>query len=318
MPVILKYSWTPVDRLPEGAVYRVLESHNVSCLPKTYSSGILVKNLFGYRLEYLLMEDCGESIESRFLKIQELCRGRIYAWPNYARSAYANIINIVYQTVACLVETENAGVLHRDISAGNITISKGQVRVIDWGCAKLTQTDMPEIKDIANEWGFDLDEVTKNENNHDGMTGTPIFMSIRVLLRRWTRDLLDDIESLFYVAMYALSHLSEGPSAYPGFNVQDNKTAAFIKLGSIISRKSYLETFGVKNCLDDVKAQLDALYQLLFCRNDQFIGEKLVEDEADVRSIDTSIMCKLIGSDLADRIYGSQVDKDTPVVKSTC
>ncbi|KAJ2483206.1 hypothetical protein IWW56_000554 [Coemansia sp. RSA 2131] len=314
-PAVLKYSWTPVDRLPEGAVYRVLELHKISYLPKIYSSGILVNDFLGYRLEYLLMEDCGESVDCRFLKIQELCRGRIFALQNYASSAYADITNVVNKTASCLVEAAKAGVLHRDISAGNITICNGQVRVIDWGYAKLTQPDKPEILKIADEWGFDLGNVTKNENIHDGMTGTPLFMSIRVLLESPTRSLIDDIESLFYVAMYALSYLSLGPSASPAFNAPDYKAAAFIKLGMVISRKSYLKFFGVE-CSDDVRTQFDLLRQLLFCSNGQFIGEKLVEDEVDVRSIDASIMRKIIGSDLADRIYGLEFDNDTPVVKA--
>ncbi|KAJ2658036.1 hypothetical protein IW148_004910 [Coemansia sp. RSA 1199] len=320
-PVVLKYSWTPVDRLPEGAVYRVLEQHKVSCLPKIYSSGILVKNFFGYRLEYLLMDDCGESVEGHFFRTPG-----VPPLPNQINSACVAIANVINRTVSCLVEAAKAGVLHRDISTGNITICNGQVRVIDWGYAKLTQPDAPEIKDIADEWGFDLGNVTKNENNHDGMTGTPLFMSIRVLLGRSTRGLIDDIESLFYVAMYALSHLSHGPSASSAFKVQDNNTAAHVKLGLIIRRKSYLEFFGVKVCSDDVKAQLGMLYQLLFCCNGQFIGQELAEEEAEVRVVDTSIMRKIIGSDLADRIYGSQDDdssampageNDTPAAKAS-
>ncbi|KAJ1855180.1 hypothetical protein LPJ76_003499, partial [Coemansia sp. RSA 638] len=320
-PVVLKYSWTPVDRLPEGAVYRVLELHEVSCLPKIYSSGILVKNFFGYRLEYLLMEDCGESAESHFFRTP----GPL-ASLDQINSTCVAIADVINRTVSCLAEAAKAGVLHRDISTGNITICNGQVRVIDWGYAKLTQPDAPEIKDIADEWGFDLGNVTKNEIIHDGMTGTPLFMSIRVLLGRSTRSVIDDIESLFYVAMYALSHLSEGPSASSAFKVQDNNTAAYVKLGLVIRRKSYLKIFGVKECSDEVRAQLDLLYQLLFCRNGQFIGEELAEEEAEVRVVDTSIMRKIIGSGLADRIYGSQDDdssampageNDTPAVKAS-
>ncbi|KAJ2495474.1 hypothetical protein GGH96_006374 [Coemansia sp. RSA 1972] len=312
MPVVLKFSWTPVDRLPEGAVYKVLESHNVSCLPKLYSSGILVKNFFGYRLEYILMEDCGESVESRFAQIP-----RPSASPNDVERAYTNIVDAIIQTVSCLAEAAKFGVLHRDISAGNITLCNGQVRVIDWGYAKLTDTNSPEIKDIANEWNFNLQEVSNNEAIHDGMTGTPIFMSIRVLLGRSRRGLLDDIESLFYVAMYALSHLSNGPSASPAFNVHKNKTAALLKLGSIISKKSYLEYFGVEKCSSDVKAKLDALYRLLFCQDDKFIGEKLAEDVEDERNVDQTIMREIIGDDLADKIYGPQVDNvNTPTKKA--
>ncbi|KAJ2654111.1 hypothetical protein IW148_006435 [Coemansia sp. RSA 1199] len=321
MPVVLKYSWTPVDRLPEGAVYRVLELHEVSCLPKIYSSGILVKNFFGYRLEYLLMDDCGESVESHFFRTP----GAL-ASLDQINSTCVAIADVINRTVSCLVEAAKAGVLHRDISAGNITICNGQVRVIDWGYAKLTQPDAPEILKIADEWGFNLGDVTKNEIIHDGMTGTPLFMSIRVLLGRPTRGLIDDIESLFYVTMYALSHLSDGPSASSAFKVQDNNTAAHVKLGLVIRRKSYLKIFGVKVCSDDVKAQLDLLYQLLFCCNGQFIGEELADEEAEVRVVDTSIMRKIIGSGLADRIYGSQDDdssampagdNDTPAVKAS-
>ncbi|KAJ2140156.1 hypothetical protein IW136_002714 [Coemansia sp. RSA 678] len=281
-----------------------------------YSSGILVKNFFGYRLEYLLMEDCGESVECRLLKIQELCRDQIFLLQDYASRAYADITNVIIKTTQCLVEAASAGVLHRDISAGNITICNCHVRVIDWGYAKLLNTNTPEIQNIADEWGFDLGDVTKNEIIHDGMTGMPLFMSIRVLFGHPTRSLFDDIESLFYVAMYALSQLSHDPSASPAFNVHENKTAAFIKLGLVTSRKSYLKFFGVNECSDDVKALLDMLYQLLFCRNNQFIGEELMDDEVDVRSIDIAIMRKIIGSDIAKQIYGSPIDNGTPAVNA--
>ncbi|KAJ2355468.1 hypothetical protein GGF43_002669 [Coemansia sp. RSA 2618] len=63
--VILKLSWTPIDRMPEGAVYDVLEQGKVRWLPEIFLRGTLVKDLLGYRLEYLLMEDCGETIGAR-------------------------------------------------------------------------------------------------------------------------------------------------------------------------------------------------------------------------------------------------------------
>ncbi|KAJ2129314.1 hypothetical protein GGF48_002484 [Coemansia sp. RSA 921] len=254
------------------------------------------------------MEDCGETIESRFSKIS----GPL-ALSDEISSTCADMANVINKTVSCLTKAAKAGVLHRDISAGNITIRNGQVCVIDWGCGKLTQTDTPKIKDIANEWGFNLGDVTKNENIHDGMTGTPLFMGIRVLFGHPTRSVIDDIESLFYVAMYALSHLSLGPSASPAFNVHENRAAAYVKLGSIISKELYLKIFGVKECSGDVKAQFDLLYQLLFYRDNQFIGGKLTEGKAEARVVDTTIMRKIIGSDLADQIYGSQVDNDMPV-----
>ncbi|KAJ1884188.1 hypothetical protein LPJ66_010730, partial [Kickxella alabastrina] len=57
---VLKLSWTPVNRLPEGAAYAILNKRPVECIPKIFSSGLLISNLNGYRLEFVLMEDCGQ------------------------------------------------------------------------------------------------------------------------------------------------------------------------------------------------------------------------------------------------------------------
>ncbi|KAJ2861456.1 hypothetical protein GGH94_004893 [Coemansia aciculifera] len=59
---VLKLTWTCTDRLPEGAVYRVLEAHGVSNIPKIYKSGVIIKDFDGYRLEFLVMEHCGAPI----------------------------------------------------------------------------------------------------------------------------------------------------------------------------------------------------------------------------------------------------------------
>ncbi|KAJ2484462.1 hypothetical protein IWW37_006148, partial [Coemansia sp. RSA 2050] len=60
---ILKLSWTPVDRTPEGAIYEVLESAGVEGIPKVFGRGLLKEDVFGFRLEYLILEDCGKQAE---------------------------------------------------------------------------------------------------------------------------------------------------------------------------------------------------------------------------------------------------------------
>ncbi|KAJ1882106.1 hypothetical protein LPJ66_011204, partial [Kickxella alabastrina] len=57
---VLKLSWTPVNRLPEGAAYAILNKRPVEGIPEIFSSGLLISNLNGYRLEFVLMEDCGQ------------------------------------------------------------------------------------------------------------------------------------------------------------------------------------------------------------------------------------------------------------------
>ncbi|KAJ2242126.1 hypothetical protein GGI13_007075, partial [Coemansia sp. RSA 455] len=58
-PAMLKLVWSPTYRLPEAAVYDWLLSNNCSAVPKVFESSIIANDVFGYRLEYLLIEDCG-------------------------------------------------------------------------------------------------------------------------------------------------------------------------------------------------------------------------------------------------------------------
>ncbi|KAJ1724400.1 hypothetical protein LPJ53_001356, partial [Coemansia erecta] len=61
---VLKLSWIPVNRQPEGVLYDLLSggSHKVDCIPTVFNSGILVPNFLGYRLEFILMEYCGKPL----------------------------------------------------------------------------------------------------------------------------------------------------------------------------------------------------------------------------------------------------------------
>ncbi|KAJ2825220.1 hypothetical protein GGI24_003220, partial [Coemansia furcata] len=60
---ILKLAWTPVNAVPEGAIYELLAKTGVENVPTVYESGVIKRDLFGYRLEYLVLENCGLSIE---------------------------------------------------------------------------------------------------------------------------------------------------------------------------------------------------------------------------------------------------------------
>ncbi|KAJ2467266.1 hypothetical protein EV174_006428, partial [Coemansia sp. RSA 2320] len=55
-------SWTPMDRMPEGAVYDLLLKAGIEGIPRVYDSGLLKQDFFGLRLEYLILEHCGSSI----------------------------------------------------------------------------------------------------------------------------------------------------------------------------------------------------------------------------------------------------------------
>ncbi|KAJ2718069.1 hypothetical protein GGI07_005891, partial [Coemansia sp. Benny D115] len=131
---VLKLAWTPVDRIPEGAVYDVLRHNGVQGVPEIYTRGLLVEDLEGYRLEFIIMENCGESVAS-FFEDSEI-----------PLSLHEKVALVVQQVTSCLAQARSAGVLHRDISKGNIAVThsikdKGYVaKVIDWGHAKVVDS----------------------------------------------------------------------------------------------------------------------------------------------------------------------------------
>ncbi|KAJ1939125.1 hypothetical protein GGF37_004523, partial [Kickxella alabastrina] len=111
---VLKLSWTPVNRLPEGAAYAILNMRPVECIPKVFSSGLLISNLNGYRLEFVLMEYCGQSM-AEYLK-------------DKADDQKDELVpGFVEQLTLCLAQANDTGVLHRDISAGNVCIKNDKV-----------------------------------------------------------------------------------------------------------------------------------------------------------------------------------------------
>ncbi|KAJ2829958.1 hypothetical protein IWW50_000558 [Coemansia erecta] len=62
-PVVLKLVWTPTYCYPEGAGYKVIEDDCAGLIPRVHRSGVLIPDSFGYRLEFLVIENCGITID---------------------------------------------------------------------------------------------------------------------------------------------------------------------------------------------------------------------------------------------------------------
>ncbi|KAJ2746705.1 hypothetical protein GGI20_001126 [Coemansia sp. BCRC 34301] len=283
--VVLKLSWTRTNRLPEGAVYRVLERHGVSNIPEILASGILVKDLFGYRLEFLVMEHCGTPIVSYFQSLPKS--------PEVVSDLATEAAHYVEQVTRTLTEALEIGILHRDISAGNIAIKGGKAYVIDWGYAKfLRQPGNDEFAaDIATRWDFDWNTVLEIESAKDPFTGTPLYMSCRLLLGAKKRSIYDDFESLLYVMLDAFSNrprasnLGEQPA---GFQFFSSKTTALTRLSCMLSSKHFLKLFGVN--LDKASAvikMLDTMRQFLFFDIGAHVVDRVLDDTDFPRTLDS-------------------------------
>ncbi|KAJ1936403.1 hypothetical protein GGF37_005624, partial [Kickxella alabastrina] len=235
---VLKLSWTPVNRLPEGAAYAILNKRPVEGIPEIFLSGLLISNLNGYRLEFVLMEDCGQSMA-------EYLKGKT----NDQKDEL--VPRFIKQLTLCLAQANDIGLLHRDISAGNVCVKKnGRVYVIDWGCAKVIDwgcakaigwgtaedisrdaaddPDTTQLKhiEVAEQWGFKATTVGQVEVAKDPFTGTSLFMGIPILSRNPIRGILDDLESLFYVIMDAVRPAYTERDDVQGFKFLDSPSLA--------------------------------------------------------------------------------------------
>ncbi|KAJ2866033.1 hypothetical protein GGH94_001808 [Coemansia aciculifera] len=269
--VVFKLTWLRTNRLPEGAVYRVLEDSNVPHIPMIHASGVLVQDFCGHRLEYLVVEYCGVSVVDH---IRSLRRNGALA-SDVAEKVKACTQSVMQTLVAAL----RANVLHRDVSPGNVTIKGNRVYVIDWGCAKLTA--LPSIKqaeDMTSRWGFDSSGVVGKESEKDPFTGTPLYMSVPTLFKISQRGVFNDIESLFYVVLDSLSDRIRDRRSEDalGFAFYNESNLAMVRIGILGDDQRYLNNFGVKSIGSSaLKDILDAMRKFLFFEGDHYIGGRL-------------------------------------------
>ncbi|KAJ1865202.1 hypothetical protein LPJ73_000075 [Coemansia sp. RSA 2703] len=164
---ILKLMWTPADGVSESFTYDVLRYAGVKHIPEVFSSGILVKDFCGYRFEYILLEDCGDNL---------MTLAKEYSNKMHRRTFHSIIANSIRCTLETICQAQKYGIFHCDISTGNITVKNGQMCVIDWGYAKLTNSNskfVDENRDkLVENWGQDVYTAAYDNPVHDALTGT--------------------------------------------------------------------------------------------------------------------------------------------------
>ncbi|KAJ2503213.1 hypothetical protein GGH96_000462 [Coemansia sp. RSA 1972] len=309
---ILKLAWTPTLCYPEGAGCSIISEACNGYIPEVYLSGVLVENLFGYRLEFLVLEDCGIPIDTYAI----WCRNEGTTAENFSATLAKSIKTIS----ECLAKAYAAGVLHRDISTGNIAIKDGQARLIDWGCSRArSDIDIPNLDEIERLFAFDNKTASKEERQHDSLTGTRLFASVQMLMGRTGRSLMHDLESLFFVGLYTLAKFqgSIDPKSDKlplGFRYIGNEETAAIRVGCLSVDKNYLSKFGIRDCPDVLARVFDSMYQTLFMHNARYIGGQLLDDCDYERIIDLDIASKFMDTQifLSDscnnlKISGSQL-----------
>ncbi|KAJ1922658.1 hypothetical protein GGI09_001073 [Coemansia sp. S100] len=272
-PAMLKLVWSPTYRLPEAAVYDWLLSNGCSAVPKVFESSIIANDVFGYRLEYLLIEDCGvlllEYFKTEYGNVSDTSR----------RDADAE--GVFKQLASCLAIAHSAGVVHCDISAEHIAVRSGHAFIFDWTRAQLATAEVPALlaKGLREKYSLSASDLQPLRwPRDDPVVQTAIYASIRSLWHDGTSSLVDGFESIFYVILHALYHSNHTPVGTPSaFKVLDQSTMAVVKTGCLADPELYLNYFGIADIGDELKAFLDKVRRFLFSADGIFVGGKLVD-----------------------------------------
>ncbi|KAJ2463652.1 hypothetical protein GGI02_005191, partial [Coemansia sp. RSA 2322] len=245
-------SWTRVSRLPEGAVYEVLNARKptdtggeagIQGIPTVFASGIIVDDFDGYRLEFLVIEHCGDSILDHFVSLRNKSQ--------YVGAA-EQAENYIMQATSTPAQALKANVLHRDISTGNITI-------------------------------------LATEQAHDPFTGTPMYMSIQMLRGVTRRGIYNDLKSLFYVVLDLFSDRKRDSTAEDpplGFRFYSSESMAVTRVGCMAAGNLYFEFFGIVSLAQYVPVEvLESMRRFLFFRGESFIGGKLLAKDGFEREV---------------------------------
>ncbi|KAJ2728246.1 hypothetical protein H4S00_001081 [Coemansia sp. D1744] len=313
---ILKLTWTPTLCYPEGAGYSIIGEACLGYIPAVLLSGVLVKDLFGYRMEFLVLEDCGIQIDTYAM----WCRNRI----TRAEQFSATLAKSIKTISGCLAKAYIAGVLHRDISAGNITINNGQVRLIDWGYSRArSDINIPNLDEIERLFAFDNNASIMEEYQSDSWTGTRLFKSVQMLMGCTERSLVHDLESLFFVGLYTLATfqgaIDPKSNDLPlGFHCLGNKETAAIQVGCLSTENCYLRNFGIRDCPDAIARVFDSMYRTLFMHNGQYIGGYMLDDCNYERIIDLDIASNFMDTQilLSDSCNNLKISSSQQLSKS--
>ncbi|KAJ1830849.1 hypothetical protein LPJ63_004683, partial [Coemansia sp. RSA 2711] len=243
--VIFKFQWHRPDK-EERLVHEQVSVMGVPHIPRLILAAPVNvhadERVVG---EVMVVEDAGQTLDKFFAASspgQEATIIDLFA--GYAHTLLA----------AADGSSSDNFVLHRDISARNLTVRNHQQPfVIDWGCGRV----MPS--------------GGSRTPSAEAMVGTAMYMALRVLAQKSQRSVIDDLESLFLVFSHCL-WAKYGDTTSNAF-----KTAWDFELGPessltnrtawLISELSYINEMGLhKRTPAGLKTLAKSLYRLLFSK----------------------------------------------------
>ncbi|GJJ09164.1 hypothetical protein Clacol_003386 [Clathrus columnatus] len=170
--VFLKDSWRLDSQTPEHEIYAKLHAKNVPHLPTVLAGSDI------FNQTTLTQDVLGEN--PTWIKVQPkpLRKHRHYrlilkeiATPLSSFSSTKILISVVHDAIkAHRAAYFNAGILHRDISSGNIMIYNNGGLLIDWDLSKSTEDKSARESERTGTWQFISCRLLKDPTAAQGLT----------------------------------------------------------------------------------------------------------------------------------------------------
>jgi len=113
--------------------------------------------------------------------------------------------NFVRQAALGLKHAADKGMVHRDIKPQNLMVTKGRVKILDFGIARFVSTDERDVPADRPEFGAANKPVDDGETNPNLLMGSPDYLSPEQAKNSHTVDARSDLYSLGCTLYYLLT-----------------------------------------------------------------------------------------------------------------
>ncbi|GJJ15905.1 hypothetical protein Clacol_010183 [Clathrus columnatus] len=169
--IFLKDSWRLDSQTPEHKIYNTLHAQNVPCLP-TVLAGSDIFDQTTITQDVLSENPIWMKVQPKPLRKHRHHRLILkeIATPLHLFSSTKILVSAIYDAIKAHSAAFKAGILHRDISSGNIMIYNNGGLLIDWDLSKNTEDKNARESERTGTWQFISCRLLKDPTAAQGLT----------------------------------------------------------------------------------------------------------------------------------------------------
>ncbi|KIO16439.1 hypothetical protein M407DRAFT_188937 [Tulasnella calospora MUT 4182] len=218
----------------------------------------------------------------------------------------AELLQAAVQWIDGLIDLDEKGIIHRDISYGNLLLpsESGGAKIIDLGLSHLKNA-AKSIKEFASDDDENYDEAISGcPHAHHHITGTLPFVAHDLLYALWRAQscehtLYHDVESIFWVLLYVCLKEHGGPMAGIWTDVLSSLTSS--EIGAVVTQKNMcLTKEGFYNNIGGKFGDLEGFFSGYYDIY-RWHGKEVAKDTATrVRNLALSELQKILASQVTN------------------